>query len=110
MRRGHAVLVVDLAVGSALVVVGRPVPACQAGFDVNGFGAFERGFSCFRTGFGGGFGSRLRLCTYRRRRRYMGSSGFLVAAAGREQQKDGGREHDDSGAGDQPGFCFLESM
>ena len=64
MRRGHRILVVDLAIGALVLVVRRPVPAGQPGLDVDGLGVAQiwRSGVCRR---------RLRRCDAGRRRNFL---------------------------------------
>ena len=113
MRRGQRVLVVNLAVGAAVVVVRRSVPTSQSGLHVNGLGLGRNRDLIFI--FGRGFGSRSRGRNRRRRdsrwRRNVFRGRILMSAAGRQQQQGGG----DSGEERKPrGYsffcCFADSM
>src|ERR1019366_2524681 len=102
MRRGQRVLVINLAVGAAMVMIRRPVPTGQSGFHVDGFRA-ARNRRWLDVGFGAG--RRRRFSDGGRRRNRMSASG-LMAAAGREQQRRAYEDERQDSRG-QPFFCFL---
>ena len=79
MGGGHAVFVIDLAIGGVGVVIRRAVPAGNSNFTV------KDGAGGFRSGLGGDWGGR---SLFGRRRRRCGGLNMMMTAAGDGEAKD----------------------